>query len=469
MPNRITLTCPACGTSHTADIWLIVAPDERPDLVEQIRNGSLHTVTCPQCGQTHTLDAPLLIFRPTAEPPILFAPAQQTSTEQDQQHAAELIGILRQRLGAAWNDAWLAQGPTVVPRQILPLALADNPAAALQELAARMQQALAELRQRDPEAFARLEAEAQQAMAALLAADQTPDEAPASAATTDAPALIQALDAFLNARTWIDSYREVQSHPELLSDEALALLEQRIAAARTVGNSRAVAFFEEHLSLLRRCREVGAAAAFAEKIGVRVEELERREARGAVPAVFAFWLATAQQAERRFLQTDDRNALATAVEAWRQILEHPAFQTAPLEFRCAVLNDAGGTFLRCYWAQGRAADLERALTFWTEALAATPPDSPDRPSILNNLGTGLSDRYARSGRLEDLDAAIAAYEQALDTTPPDSPDRPSRLNNLGNGLRDRYARSGRLEELDAAIAAYEQALEIGRASCRERV
>jgi CHAT domain-containing protein/predicted TPR repeat methyltransferase len=454
----ITLTCPACGTSHTADIWLIVAPDERPDLVEQIRNGTLHTATCPQCGQTRTLDAPLLIFRPTAASPILFSPAQQTTSEQDQQHAAALIGILRQRLGAAWNDAWLAQGPTVVPRQLLPLALADDPAAALQELAVQMQQALAELRRRDPEAFARLEAEAQQAMAALLAADQTPDEAPASAATTDAPALIQALDAFLNARTWTDSYREVQAHPELLSDEALALLEQRIATARTVGNSRAVAFFEEHLSLLRRCREVGAAAAFAEKIGVRVEELERRKAKGAVPAVFASWLATAQQAERRFLQTGDRNALTTAVEAWRQILEHPAFQTAPLEFRCAVLNNAGGTFLRCYWAQGRAADLERALTFWTEALAATPPDSPDRPSRLNNLGVGLRDRYARSGRLEELDAAIAAYEQALAATPPDSPDRPSILNNLGNGLSDRYARSGRLEELDAAIAAYEQAL-----------
>ena len=89
-------------------------------------------------------DAPLLIFRPTAEPPTLFAPAQQTSAEQDQQQAAELISILRQILGAARNDAWRAQGPTVAPRQMLPLALTDDPAAALQELAAWMQQALSE-------------------------------------------------------------------------------------------------------------------------------------------------------------------------------------------------------------------------------------------------------------------------------------------------------------------------------------
>jgi hypothetical protein len=61
---------------------------------------------------------------------------------------------------------------------MLLVALTDDPAAALQELAARMQQALDELRRRDPAAFARLEAEAQQAMAALLTADRTPDEAP---------------------------------------------------------------------------------------------------------------------------------------------------------------------------------------------------------------------------------------------------------------------------------------------------
>ena len=408
----ITLTCPACGTSHTADIWLIVAPDERPDLVEQIRNGTLHTATCPQCGQTRTLDAPLLIFRPTAAPPILFSPAQQTTSEQDQQHAAALIGILRQHLGAAWNDAWLAQGPAVVPRPMLLVALTDDPAAALQGLAARMQQALAELRWRDPVTFARLEAAARQAMAALLANDRSSDKAPERAATTDTPALVQALDAFLNARTWTDSYREVQAHPELLSDEALALLEQRIATARTVGNSRAVAFFEEHRALLRRCREVGAAAAFAEKIGVSEEELEMRTSTSTVPAVFTSWLATAQQMERRFLQTGDRNALSSAVEAWRQILEHPAFQTAPPEFRCAVLNNAGGAFLRRYWAQGQAADLERALNLWTEALDATSPDSPDRPGYLNNLGTGLRARYARSGRLDDLEEARNRYAQA---------------------------------------------------------
>jgi CHAT domain-containing protein len=464
----ITLTCPACGTSHTADIWLIVAPDERPDLLEQIRNGSLHTVTCPQCGQTHTPDAPLLIFRPTAEPPILFAPAQQTSTEQDQQHAAKLISILRQRVGAAWNDAWLGQGLVAASRQILPLALADDPVAALQELAVQMQQALAELRRRDPEAFVRLEAAAQQAMAALLAADQTPDEAPRSAATTDAPALIQALDAFLSARTWLDSYREVQAHPELLSDEALSLLEQGIAAARAANNPRAVAFFEEHLALLRRCREIGIPRAFAAKM-LPLETLAQAIEAAAqamdigsgvdVPSRFRNDLQQAKEAEQRYRRTGDRAALDAAAAAWQRVLDDSAFARSQERFQLAAMNDAGGIFLQRYWSAGHIADLNRAIELLQRAVDLTPPDSPDRPDYLNNLGIGLRARYARSGRLEDLDAAIAAYGQALAATPPDSPDRPDYLNNLGIGLRARYARSGRLEDLDAAIAAFEQALD----------
>ena len=107
-----------------------------------------------------------------------------------------------------------------------------------------------------------------------------------------------------------------------------------------------------------------------------------------------------------------------------------------------------------YARSGRLEDLDAAIAAYEQALAATPPDSPDRPRYLNNLGNGLRARSARSGRLEDLDAAIAACQQALDTTPPDSPDRPRYLTNLGNGLSDRYARSGRLDDLKQARRSY---------------
>jgi CHAT domain-containing protein len=415
---------------------------------------------------------------------------------------------------------------------MLPIALADDPEAALHAAQAQMQQALDELRERDPDAFARLEAEARQALDELRERDpdafaQLEAEAQQMMETTDAPdappddtgdradipavpPLVEALDAFISARSWMASYRQVQAHPELLSDEALAFLEQAITAAQAQGNSNAVAIYTEHRDLLRRCREIGTQAAFAEKLGVPVEQLQGREdfshlppevqavlaelAREGpitspeelerrlaarpdlrerlerpvapsgppVPPVFAAWVAEARHSERRFLQTGDRSALTMAVEAWNKIVGHAEFGAAPPDFQLATLNNAGGTFLRRYWAQGRVTDLDRALELWSEAVQTTPPDSPDRPSILTNLGTGLSDRYARSGRLEDLEQAITVFQQAVATTPPDSPDRPGYLTNLGNGLRDRYARTRRLEDLEQAQASYATACERGQ-------
>lgn len=147
------VTCPQCGHVFPFEVWLIVAADERPDLGAQIRAGTLHTLTYPQCGQAFGgVDAPLIIFRPNTEPPIFFSPAQQTTSDQDQQQAAELIGLLRERLSSGWNDEWLAQGITSVQRTMLPVTIADDPEAAMQEL-----------RERDPEAFAQLEAQVREA------------------------------------------------------------------------------------------------------------------------------------------------------------------------------------------------------------------------------------------------------------------------------------------------------------------
>jgi hypothetical protein len=36
-----------CGVAFDAEVWLIVAADERPGLVARIRAGTLHTVVCP--------------------------------------------------------------------------------------------------------------------------------------------------------------------------------------------------------------------------------------------------------------------------------------------------------------------------------------------------------------------------------------------------------------------------------------
>ena len=353
-----SLTCPRCKRSFTAEIWLIVDIAERPDLAGRCREGTIHTLTCPHCGNEGQVDAPLLLYltptpSPTGKgegargrgevPRLLFSPAQQTTVEEDREQAAGLLALLRDRLGDEWRDKWVEQ-MQVVPRQMLPLALSE-----------------------DPEAYRRLEEAAQEAMEQILTADplvagvqallkassmaallQVAHDHPALLApeagtrvqqmvqaardggeaemvreleeryrllreihraaqesgltleqaiemTTqvegmvrDKPdvarlqALARTLQQFIEAETWDESRRIVEEHPELLSDEADELLGQMVDAAQAQGDENARRVFEQHRALLRRCRGVGVERAFAEKV-LPPEVLEQAAALGLTP------------------------------------------------------------------------------------------------------------------------------------------------------------------------------------------
>jgi len=89
----------------------------------------------------------------------------------------------------------------------------------------------------------------------------------------------QAILAFIQAQTWDGSRRILEAHPELLSEEADGLLGQLIEVQEDDGARRTL---EEHRALLRRCREVGLEAAFAEKM-LPPEMLEQAAALGLTP------------------------------------------------------------------------------------------------------------------------------------------------------------------------------------------
>jgi len=73
--------------------------------------------------------------------------------------------------------------------------------------------------------------------------------------------LLALLRDFINAPSWAASRRIVEGAPELLSDEADALLARLLAQYHD--DPRAVRILTEHRDLLRRCREEGIEAAFA--------------------------------------------------------------------------------------------------------------------------------------------------------------------------------------------------------------
>ncbi len=272
------LTCPKCGQLFNAEIWLVVAVDERLDLLDSVRAGTLHNITCPHCGYQGQVDAPLLIYQSEKGPHLIFSPAENTTKEQDVEQEAKLLDLLRINLGAAWQDAWLQQ-VTTTPRSLLSALLSDDPEVALQKIAEQAGAELEQLQETSPETYQAL-AEAVAKLAAqreetaekfvdranevddgdidITASRQIPSQ-------TTIHALIQVIQQFIFARTWADSQRFVEAHPELLRSATDALLNQLIATARVQGDQDAIRHLEEHRTLLRRCREVGIERAFAEQ------------------------------------------------------------------------------------------------------------------------------------------------------------------------------------------------------------
>ena len=294
--DQPTLTCPQCGASFTPDVWLIIDTAERPDLLALTRAGSIHRLVCPG-GHAGEVDAPLLLYRPGETPPLLFVTAARTTVDQDRAMADNLLGLLAERVGEAWQAEWPASLLTL-PRRLLAEALDNVDAAAivdralteaipssigdvLGEIATELvnegvrldsAQDLESALAARPVLREKLEAAVRAGAPAAEPSESRPPTAPGATAAGADP-LLAVLRQFVEAETWLDSYRFVRAHPELLTDAAEARLAGLAARAAAVEDAAVADLFAEHLALLRRAREVGDVEAFAEKLGVEVEGL----------------------------------------------------------------------------------------------------------------------------------------------------------------------------------------------------
>ena len=412
------VTCPHCGKPFSAEVWLLVDVAERPDLLERIRAGTLHHLTCPHCGEAvGSFDAPLLVYRPGGEPPLLFSPAQRTSAEEDEEQARGLVARLREALGEAWQEAWLAQGLPGVPRPFLPAALSEDPEAALRQMAEEAQRAMERLREEDPEAYRRLEEEARRM-------------------AEDLP-LLQALQEFIAAPTWAASQAVVEAHPELLGDASDALLERLLAGAQAQGDERAVQVLGEHRDLLRRCREVGVAEAFRERVGRGVP----------VPPALEPLL-------REIAGLNRPSDMPRRVQLCQQALCAVHREESPLLW--AALQGELGNSLAQSPLGDRAENLERAIHHYQQALEVYTREAfPEQwATTQNNLATAYSDRI-RGDRAENLERAIHHYQQALEVyTPASWPERARGVaRNLGNLFFEQERWSEATEAYQVALTA----------------
>jgi len=301
--ERPTLTCPACNHPFPAEVWLIVDTTERPDLLPHLQAGTLHALPCPACTHTIELDAPLLLYRPAAEPRLLFSPAQQTSAEQDQQHAVGLLSRLQESLGDDWRNEWLAEGLPGIPRPLLPTMLdGGNPQAAMEQMMAQTAEAIERLRRDNPEAYAQLEEATRQAMEA---ADSDPT-LQLDVDTAEKQALADKLVAWIQQETLDEAETYLHQHEtELLTDDAAAVMQLLVEANPDNSSVR------DHQQRLARAHQVGITAMYAEirqqRQQERIEELQQQ-------------LSPIHAAITRFIQIEDDDSAAALLQSETSLL-----------------------------------------------------------------------------------------------------------------------------------------------------
>ncbi len=302
--------------------------------------------------------------------------------------------------------------------------------------------------------------------------------------------LLEALQAFVAADTWDESRRIVEEHPELLSDEADALLGRMLEAEEVRRTSEVRRTLEKHRALLRRCREVGVARAFAERVGSSVPSAEairrhplyllaEKVLRGEMSLEEALRQATAPET----LAALDDAALNRLNDYIVALSRDPARPTEArvLAYLLAELNHAAAQALpaspptRAYTANtlGNCIDdfpfktpahLERRVAAYREALAIWQERGEQKriAMLQNNLGLAYRHLAQVREREANLERAIAAYREALTVYTPDQAplEYATTQNNLGTAylrlteVRDREANLGR------AIEAYREALTV---------
>ena len=292
--NSEDLECPRCHHAFTCEVWLIVDGDARPDLLERVTDGTLHSVRCPQCeSEIGRVDIPLLLLRREAEPALLFLPADQTSSEEDQAAFEGLMVRLREALGDEWDGAWDEEDAVpFVPRSLLGPLLSGDAETAIRAMAEQMAERLAQIQEEEPEALEALTTAMREAMA------QNP--------------LAQAMqELLLSANKWTDVWHVIGSHPILLSDDAEAQLAQMAQFAEAMGGD--VAQLNALRMVVQRSREIGAKAAVAEKLGVNADDLELIERVGGASAF--------HRAVDQFISAPDEATARTVFEQERSFLQ----------------------------------------------------------------------------------------------------------------------------------------------------
>lgn len=483
------IACPNCQQSFIHLIWLIVDIEEHPELLQQVKTETLNTATCPYClielGQA---DTPLLIYRPSQQPALIFSPAQQTSQEEDSQDFYGLLELLREQSNADWTEDWLEVNLQIVPYPALPMQLGgvlrkDDITETALDIDAWLRSKTQIEVVLDEDDIAREIAHMHQDIGNWLQNTTQMGVVPnedgiAGMITGMVAAMRQVLDKaigntewatesliepdedektrkkqeekvvliqqFIDQETWQQSYQFVWEHPELLEDLTLEVLRILISKAQSLRNQRTVDVLTEHLALLQVSRELGVDVAFRSYL--RSDELE-------IPLGLRSIVNEINQLNRP-------GEMPHKIALLEQALSQVAQTSNPSLW--ATLQGMLGVSLQSNPYGEHAENLERAISHINEALKEHTRDNMPIEWAISTQNLANAYFYRIKGeRADNIERAIELYKQVLQVqNRANMPiDWARNTNNLAGAYQTRI-RGDRGENIERAIQLYKQALEV---------
>ena len=275
----------------------------------------------------------------------------------------------------------------------------------------------------------------------------------------ESQSLFATLEEFINAPNWTSARRLLETRPELLSEEAEAILVQAAEGLMNqtadYNNHPVMHALTARIFMLRRCREVGVEAAIAE-IEQELAGEEMREDASVFSPQFSEAMRDALDSYKIYEQSGDAQALEKSLTAWKYVLAQPEFSMLESDFQLSIFNHLSLTFYQRYEAAADLEDLNWSLICTQEAIKELQFGTIEWVARMHEMGIKLRKRFHHTGNLNDLNQAIQAGEQAVQHAPPDSMNLPISLNSLGHALKDRYRQTGDMKDLEQSIEVYER-------------
>lgn len=414
--DRTTISCPQCQTDIVVVIWQVIDLATEPDLRRRFLQGEINVFDCPNCNAQGKLDVPMAVYDPAAGQVIFYIP-------DDPQITPQIIGQVQADLGNALMHNWFGPYPDYLFKP-------------------RLIRDLMELSQ-------------------MLVAEET-NELEDNNVTQARQQLYDTIWAFIEVETWTDSQYIVENYPDLLSDDADTVITQIIEVSQQEFDGSDHIFFAERLAILRRCREIGIDAAFAEKFGgdSTVDEYILPEIKRHFESLTPGQRQTFFEMAQEFSQLHQPGDITRRVELSHQMLQMMNQADNP-QFWAALQDELG-----CSFAQNplgsRAENLEQAIYHFEQALTAIIPETMpvDWVQTMMNLANAYSHRI-RGDRAENIEQAIDIYQQALTVITKSTMqiDWANAMLNLAIAYRNRI-RGDRAENIELTIEASQQALTV---------